>query len=132
MEEVNAPMHVDTDKMAENTALTVYSRISNLVTPPLIALLFSVLGYFVAGVHGDVNTLKEEVPKVKERVAIMESNQARGRQDREAFQDRSLQQLDQIQSFLKVLGEGQASLTATINAQQRQIDQILNDDRRRP
>ena len=132
MEEVNAPMHVDTDKMAENTALTVYSRISNLVTPPLIALLFSVLGYFVAGVHGDVNTLKEEVPKVKERVTVMEANQARGRQDREEFQDRSLQQLDQIQSFLKVLGEGQASLTATINAQQRQIDQILNDDRRRP
>jgi len=120
-------MHVDAEKLVENTRFTVTARMSMIATPFLIGAL----GYFLLGVHGDVIELQAEMPKVKERVAVMEANQQRGRQDREEFQERSLRQQEQILQMLRTQGEAIAALTATVSSQQGQINQILNDDRRR-
>lgn len=120
-------MHVDAEKLVENTRFTVTARMSMIATPFLIGAL----GYFLLGVHGDVIELQAEMPKVKERVAVMEANQQRGREDREEFQRQTIAQLNQIQELIRVQLQGQAALTATVNAQQKQIDQILNNDRRR-
>jgi len=61
----------------------------------------------------------------------METNQQRGRADREEFQERSLRQQEQMLQMLRTQGEAIAALTSTVAAQQGQINQILNYDRRR-
>lgn len=132
--EVNAPMHVDTDKIAENSSLQVWARLSMLFTPVLISVLtFFAWQWFegqakaAAQLRVEVNALSEEMPLAKQRLAVVENNMERGRKDREEFQTQTSRQLDQIQQALRLIGEGQAAMNATINAQQRQIDQMFNE-----
>lgn len=131
-------MHVDADKIADNSTLQVMARLSMLLTPFLITLVSFLAWQWFDGqakatvqLRTDFNELSAEIPKVKERVSVMETNQQRGRADREEFQERSLRQQEQILQMLRTQGEAIAALTATVTAQQGQINQILNDDRRR-
>lgn len=119
-------MHVDADKLVANTTLTVYSRISDIIQP----ILIGIIAYFLVGVLNDVRELQDEAPAVKERVAILETNQQRIREGTTDFQKDIKAQLDQIQTLIRVQIQGQAALTATVNAQQKQIDQLLNEKNR--
>lgn len=131
-------MHVDAEKIADDSTLQVMARLSMLFTPILITLVSFFAWQWFDGqakatvqLRTDFNELSAEIPKVKERVSVMETNQQRGRADREEFQERSLRQQEQILQMLRTQGEAIAALTSTVAAQQGQINQILNDDRRR-
>lgn len=135
---MNAPMHVDDEKIADNSTLQVMARLSMLFTPILITLVSFFAWQWFDGqakatvqLRTDFNELSAEIPKVKERVSVMETNQQRGRADREDFQERSLRQQEQMLQMLRTQGEAIAALTSTVTAQQGQINQILNYDRRR-
>lgn len=134
---MNAPMHVDADKIADNSTLQVMARLSMLLTPILITLVsFLAWQWFenqekaTTQLRIDVNELSDDNAAVKQRMSVVETNMDRGRKDREEFQTQTRVQLDQIQQTLKLLGEGQAAMNATINAQQRQIEQMFNERRK--
>ena len=127
-------MHVDADKIADNSTLQVLARLSMLFTPILITLVSFFAWQWFDGqakatiqLRTDFNELSAEIPKVKERVTVMETNQQRGRADREDFQERSLRQQEMILQMLRTQGESIAGLNATINSQQRQIEQLFNE-----
>lgn len=130
-------MHVDADKIADNSTLQVMARLSMLLTPILITLVsflawqrFENQENATVQLRIDVNQLGDDNAAVKQRISVVENNMDRGRKDREEFQTQTRVQLDQIQQILKLLGEGQAAMNATINAQQRQIEQMFNERRK--
>lgn len=127
-------MHVDAEKIADNSTLQVMARLSMLLTPILITVVsFLAWQWFenqekaALQLRSDVNQLSDDNAAVKQRVAVVENNQERGRKDREEFQERSLRQQEQILANQRAQGEAIAALTATASAQQRLIEQMFNE-----
>lgn len=130
---MNAPMPIDTDKIADNSTLQVMARLSMLLTPFLVAIVtwfaaqwFDEQARITMALRTDVNELSDELPTVKQRVAVVENNQSRSLRDREIFQNEMKAQFGEVQSLLRNLIESQAAMNATLAAQQRQIDQQLD------
>lgn len=135
---MNAPhIPIDADKIADNSTLQVMARLSMLATPILITIVsgfawqwFEAQAKSTIELRSDLNQLSDDNAAVKQRVAVVENNQDRSRRDRESFQERSLGQQEQILQLLRTQGESIAGLNATINAQQRQIEQLFNERRK--
>jgi preprotein translocase subunit SecF len=120
-------------QVTESTTFLTIARLSMIVTPILLGATmlvgagwlnnrFEIVGSATASLREDVNEQQTESQALKERMRAVEINQTRGREDREEFQRQTTAQLQQIMAQLGVLSNGFASLTATIEAQQRQID----------
>ena len=120
-------------QVTESTTFLTIARLSMIVTPILFGATmlvgagwlnnrFEIVGSATASLRDDVNEQQTESQALKERMRAVEINQTRGREDREEFQRQTTAQLQQIMAQLGVLSNGFSSLTATIEAQQRQID----------
>lgn len=120
-------------QVTESTAFLTIARLSMIVTPILFGATmlvgagwlnnrFEIVGSATASLREDVNEQQTESQALKERMRAVEINQTRGREDREEFQRQTTAQLQQIMAQLGILSNGFASLAATIEGQQRQID----------
>lgn len=120
-------------QVTESTAFLTIARLSMIVTPILFGATmlvgagwlnnrFEIVGSATASLREDVNEQQTESQALKERMRAVEINETRGREDREEFQRQTTAQLQQIMEQLGILSNGFASLAATIEAQQRQID----------
>jgi uncharacterized hydantoinase/oxoprolinase family protein len=119
----------DTEKMASNATLQVMARLSMLATPLLIGgFMWFATGWVDAQakvdteLRVDVDSVTGDLIDVKQKVAVLQNNQERGRADREAFQTEMSARLDRMEATLRLLAEGQAAINATLAAQQRQIE----------
>lgn len=74
-----------------------------------------------SAVSGKVDNLNDkigQVPDLKERVIVLETNQKRSQTDREDFQKQTFARLDRMQDAIVTLSNTVAGLTATIQAQE--------------
>ncbi len=121
------------EKLADNTTLLVLSRISMLVTPFLISAILTLGWMWIdqkfdaqaavsAQLRIDVNELNDEVPLVRERTKVLETNMDRGRADRERFQQDTTAKLDRSEATQTAMLQELAALRAIIESQQKQID----------
>lgn len=132
------------ERLADSTTLTVLSRLSMLLTPLMLAAIvflgqswidqkFDAQAAISHELRRDVDGLTAELPIAKERIKVVETTMVRGREDREEFQRMTTIALEQIRSQnaaqferinaqLSALSAAVAALTATLDAQQRQID----------
>ncbi len=101
-------------QVVENTLLLAWGRISMALLLPTLALL----GMWMSATFAS----KAEVAIIKQDTAVLQSNSLRGRQDREDFQEQTSARLDRIGDQITNLTSSIAALTATIEAQQRQLD----------
>ena len=65
----------------------------------------------ISGVEAAISDL----PEIREQVALLNSNQERGRADRIAFQERADEKLDGLRADISTLTTAVAVLSATIN-----------------
>lgn len=65
----------------------------------------------ISGVEAAISDL----PEIREQVALLNSNQERGRADRIAFQERTTEKLDALRADVSSLTTAVAVLSATIN-----------------
>ena len=65
----------------------------------------------------DIGDSVQQVPALKERVIVLETNQKRSQTDREDFQKQTFARLDRMQDAIVTLSNTVAGLTATIQAQ---------------
>jgi uncharacterized hydantoinase/oxoprolinase family protein len=119
----------DPEKMANSASLQVLARISMLITPVLLSgAMWFASGWVDAQakvdteLRVDVDSVTGDLIDVKQKVAVLQNNQERGRADREAFQTEMSARLDRMEATLRLLAEGQAAINATLAAQQRQIE----------
>ena len=121
------------DAFIESQTVLVLSRLAMLSTPILIALLiffgrfwiesqFDAQAATTTQLRADVNDLSESQQSLKDRTKVVEINQDRGRAERIEFQQTVLEQQAQIIAQQQTLAQQMAALTATIQAQQRELD----------
>ena len=116
-------MMADHSKLIDNTALTVTARLSMVALPFMLGLLSTFAWNSFDAQATTIQKIEEKLPTLTERVAVLENKANQVRLDREVFQEQALAALKELQNGLADQSAQIASLTATIEAQQRQIDQ---------
>jgi uncharacterized coiled-coil protein SlyX len=105
-----------TDKIAQSTAILVWSRLAMLATPVILTAFGGMFWLWIDGVAADASTAADTAATLQTRVTVLEGNQTTGRADRMRYQDQVLVTLTEINKTLTEQGKQLASLTATIEA----------------
>ncbi|QPC93824.1 hypothetical protein [Mesorhizobium sp. INR15] len=114
------------EKIADSVTLRLFARVSMIGATPVLGMLgwfamnwldtqFTAQAHATAIVAEQVQQVSAQIPALKDRVLTLETNSARGRAERERFQDDALQQLRLMQSDIPSLIAGQAALVATMD-----------------
>ncbi len=106
------------EKVAENVWFRLLGRGALILVVPFLGYVGSV----AAGVSSKIDAQQDDIAGLKSRVVVLENNTARGREDRVEFQRQTTQILRELQAGQTELTKQIAALSATIEAQQRQID----------
>lgn len=131
MEAMNA--NTAKEVFLESAWVLVLSRSAMLAMPILLALVvffgrfwiesqFEAQAAISTQLRSDVNQLSNEMPDLKERTKVLETNQDRGRQEQQEFQQIMREQMGQVINQQQSLAQQIAALTAMIQAQQRELD----------
>lgn len=129
------------EAIADNRFVTGLSRLSMAITPLLFAALLGVSWYWLAGalqtqrdataeVSERVDDLADLSSTIVNRVVTLEVGSARGRADRERFQDEMALRMRSVESGLSALAANIAALDATIRTMRDR--QALNIPTARP
>jgi len=121
------------EAIIESQTVLVLSRLAMLATPVMLALLiffgrfwiesqFEAQAAISTQLRSDVNDLGNEQQMLRDRTKAVEINQDRGRQERQEFQQFMREQVAQVISQQQGLAQQMAALTATIQAQQKELD----------
>lgn len=102
------------EKIVANQLLLAWGRLSMALLLPTIAALGMWLNASFAS--------KAEVSELREKTAILETNQALGRTDRVNFQEQTTTTLGELLRAVNASNERLARLEAQIEAAQKQID----------
>lgn len=116
------------EKLADNATLQVLARLSMLSVPLLLGAIwffgstwleqrFSAQAAFTQGLAVQVDGLEDEFAPLRERVVKLETNQERGRSDREQFQQQMIVRMDNMQNAILELSKTVAALNATVQQQ---------------
>jgi len=116
-------------RIADDAYLKLFSRLSMAGVLPLLAFL----GWLAAGwledqeqamlaVASRVSSIEDTTDELTQRVVILETNQVRGRADREEFQGQMLSELKDLRGTILLLSNRVAGLDATIQAMRDRAD----------
>lgn len=116
-------------RIADDAYLKLVSRLSMAGVLPLLAFL----GWLAAGwledqeqamlaVASRVSSIEDTTDELTQRVVILETNQVRGRADREEFQAQMLSELKDLRGTILLLSNRVAGLDATIQAMRDRAD----------
>lgn len=117
------------ERIAEDVWIKLTSRLAMLATPLVIAFI----GWMASGWLDDqekailtvatrVSGIEETADDLTERVVILETNQTRGRADRERFEAQIVAELRDMRATLGLLSNRVAALDATIQAMRDRAD----------
>lgn len=119
-----------TEKIVANSLLLAWGRISMAAMPFMVAMLGLWLNASFAS-KAEITSLREsatelatkvEVNALKERTIILETNSARGRADREQFQNATTAALQELLRLSSATNERLARFEEQLKSQQMQID----------
>jgi hypothetical protein len=123
-----------TQHLAENVTLIIVARLAMVATPIVLAALVwfaaswldqrfdvqktatDIVSVRVDGLQSSVDTLGSNAVALANRVIVLETGSARGRQDRQAFQDDISADIKDMRNALVSLSNNVAALTATVQA----------------
>ena len=103
------------EKLADNVVLIVWSRISMAVTPPILVLMATLGMAWMDNRFANA----DEVQLVKDRVTSIEITITRGREMRDIQQKEMMDTIKGMTAQLSVLSNNVAALTAKIETQEK-------------
>lgn len=118
-------------KLAENATLTVIARLAMIGMPFVTGALvwfasswiderFASQEKSVDSVRVQIESVKEQIddlPDLRQRIAVYETLQANSKYERERFQEQMVSQMDKMQDAIITLSNTVSGLTATIREQ---------------
>jgi len=116
-------------RIADDAYLKLISRFSMAGVFPLLAFLGWLASSWLEdqeqamlAVASRVSSIEDTTDELTQRVVILETNQVRGRADREEFQAQMLSELKDLRGTIVLLSNRVAGLDATIQAMRDRAD----------
>lgn len=121
-------------KLAENATLTIIARLAMICMPFVTGALvwfasnwiderFSSQEKSVDSVRVQIEAVKDQIddlPDLRQRIAIYETLQANSKYERERFQEQMVSQMNKMQDAIITLSNTVSGLTATIREQSKE------------
>lgn len=109
------------EKIVENTVITALSRIAMMVTPLLLSAAVFFFWIHIQGISADASEAVEKTARLEIRMATVEGNQTRGREERIKAQDELARSIDKLTDVITAQGQQIAALTATVDGLKAQL-----------
>lgn len=109
------------EEVVNNVWVRLIGRVGSVITAVVGALMIPL----IIGVWSWAAETGKDLDTLRSRVVVLETNSARGRADREKFQDETKDTLNEILRLVSAANERQAKIEAKVEALKDQVDRTL-------